>query len=83
MLHYAIEKQNIPLLQTILRYHPELDNLNSHGDAPIIFACKQRRFDFLKLLLEGGASVNVHDNHGNTLLHLLLQDMPDGKEMVL
>jgi ankyrin repeat protein len=65
----AILSQQKDCVETILSYDiSTINHHNNHGDVPLIEARGQ--VDIIKLLIEYGANINIHNYEGNTLLHL-------------
>jgi len=76
VLIYAAESGKPDIVREILRYHPQLEARDEKGRTAMFAASEYRyndrdgdRVECVRLLAEAGASVNAHDDEGNTPLH--------------
>lgn len=69
LLHYCILCQNKDATQLVLSHKTDLDVVDNQGDSAVHIAANDYDIDFLRLVLEGGCSPNVHNNEVNTPLH--------------
>lgn len=83
VLHHAVmappSEESEKLLQYLLnRCSKYKEEVAFGGRTPLAFACSLRKPSFARILIEHGARIDVRDNQGRNLLHLLLFSMPNG-----
>ena len=71
-LHLAILSRHIDVVNVLLVESTDLNAKNSAGLTPLALSMSEEMNEVAELLLKSGASVNVTDANGNTLLHLAL-----------
>jgi ankyrin repeat protein len=76
VLIYAAASGDPEVVREILRYHPNLEAKDRHGETAIFAAAEYRyrdkegaRVECVRLLAASGANVNARDEDGNTPLH--------------
>lgn len=71
-LFSAIRKKNIKIVNMILRDAKiNIEQVNFHGDTPLLVACNINFTEGVRLLLKYGANVNVQNDGGQTPLMLM------------
>ena len=76
-LHFAASQGHLEMARRLLKLKVDVDSLNDNGLTPLQRASEGRRegyLDIMRLLLNYGANVNVHDNHRNTPLHFAVSE---------
>jgi ankyrin repeat protein len=71
-LHFAVSKGHLEVTRMLLELKADVNSFNGEGLTPLQRALEGPREgypDFMRLLLDHGANVNVHDNRRSTLLH--------------
>ena len=71
-LHLAILSRHIDVVNVLLVESADLNSKNSAGLTPLALSMSEELNEVAELLIKSGASVNVTDVNGNTLLHLAL-----------
>ena len=69
---------NLPLLETLLKYGADPDQPDSKGIAPIFYAVVERNTNAITALINGGANINVRNSFGQTpvLVAVIADDLP-------
>jgi E3 ubiquitin-protein ligase mind-bomb len=62
----------LPDLLYRLQNRAEVDVRNNRQQTPLLLAVSQGHWTLIELLVNAGAIVNVHDEDGDTCLHLAL-----------
>ena len=71
-LHHAVFNDNRPILaRAIASGTAALDQPNSSGMSPLLFAAHVRHVEQAKVLINAGANIDLHDNNGDTLEDLV------------
>lgn len=68
-LHVAASKNNIDIIELLVRYSANLDIQDVWGNTPLLYAVDRGRLEAVSTLLKHGAKVNKPDFRGNTPLH--------------
>ena len=68
LLHTAIEKQNIKLIEQIIKSEGDLNISTITRKPALLVAMKTKNFEIIKLLVDNGANVNITDAEGITPL---------------
>jgi ankyrin repeat protein len=70
LLMIAVREGHLSAVTTLLRFHPQLDHRNRHGDSALMFAASRSDMKLLDLLLVNGAKTNPSgDEIAWTALH--------------
>ncbi|XP_046581763.1 uncharacterized protein LOC124289201 [Haliotis rubra] len=69
-LHVACRSGHIKTAERLLQTFP-IDEKESNGMTPFMYAVKENYFDMAHFLVEHGADINVQNNRGQTSLHTL------------
>lgn len=73
-LHRIVESGTEQVLcKSLMFAHNILDIRNSQLETPIILATKLQKENFINLLIQNGADVNIADSNGNTVSHYVCQ----------
>lgn len=64
----VIEHGDLCDIKAFLKFGANPNELNIHGDSPILIACRRNRPDIVRCLLEAGVDANIVDINGNTPL---------------
>ena len=65
---FAVEKENIQIINKLLKYGAEIDAQDHRGNTPLMMACKKRKIDVVRRLLEAGANPNIKNYHLSSAL---------------
>jgi ankyrin repeat protein len=67
LMHLCILNDMYDILLLLIgnRKNTVINNRNNNGESPLLFAIKQNKLQYAKLLLKYGASLNTFDNQGN------------------
>lgn len=71
-MHYAIKKQNIDIIDKLLKSKYKIDKKDRRGDYPIHKAIKEQNIEVIKKLIDSKANLNKIDFNKNTPLHLAI-----------
>ncbi|OMJ77263.1 hypothetical protein SteCoe_23172 [Stentor coeruleus] len=71
LLHNAVKKHNIKLVELLLEYTPSINIncLDIYRRTPLHIACIENDFIIAKLFIDKGVLLNAIDSEGNTALH--------------
>jgi len=69
VLHYAVCKNNLAVIEILLKYGADIDLQDREGYTVLIHAAAATHYDLVKLLLEHNASINLQNIQGLTALH--------------
>ena len=73
-LHWAIDKNHVAIVRTLLAANPDIEIRTVEGDTPLIRAVKCRNSEIVELLLDRKAKISVGDYHaGDTALHIAMR----------
>ncbi|KAN0137681.1 Ankyrin repeat-containing domain protein [Lactarius tabidus] len=76
-LHFAASEGHLEVARIILELGADVNSQNDEGLTPLQRASQVqqegKKLDIMRLLLDYGANVNIHDN-GNTVLHFAVSD---------
>jgi len=74
LLHRLVIEGSFNLVNQVIRHPkcPQINTKDSHGNTPLHLATYEGRFDLIQLLLRAGASVNMKDKDGKSVLHVSL-----------
>ena len=67
-LHFAAWSGNKFIGSDLMAAHAQVDTQNRNGETPLILAAREGNNDFVSLLVEHGANVNLADNLQHTAL---------------
>ena len=72
----------MPGVLTFSQSQADVDTRNNRKQTPLMLAVSQDHWSLVKLLVQSHADVNVHDDDGDTCLHLALlrQTVTSGKD---
>lgn len=70
LVHIVVHKCDIPALELLLRYHPDLEARNRWNVTPLVVSVERNNPTIAAMLLKAGASVDCRDADGNTPLHM-------------
>ena len=68
LIHVAVEKGDLELVNLLLARRPELDHFDVMGNTPLAIAASKGRRDIAEALLNAGANVNAEGTLDNALL---------------
>ena len=69
-LHVALEKSQPQIVEILIQNNANVDDPDETGEAPLHIACRKNSLECVSTLIrEGGASINVQNNLGDTCLH--------------
>ncbi|KAH8812856.1 ankyrin repeat protein [Xylogone sp. PMI_703] len=72
-LHSSVVSWNKELIQFLVSTRPDLLNIKSiDGWTPLLVAVSIKRYEFIEILIDGGADMLATDNQQRNMLHLLL-----------
>lgn len=71
-LFNAIRKKNVEIVNMILKNNRlDLEQINFHGDTPLLVACNGNFTEGVRLLLKYGANVDIQNDGGQTPLMIM------------
>lgn len=68
-LHVAASKNNVPMLELLVRKGADIDIQDIFGNAPIHYAVDKERKETTQALIKHGVRINIQDYKGNSPLH--------------
>lgn len=71
LLHRAVEKQEIKLVELLLNCGADPNVRNKMGYTPLHLAVLYNNYNIVEILINNNANVNSRSNSGKTPLHLL------------
>lgn len=75
LLLSAVEVDNIKLVESMLDYNIDVNEVNHVGDTALFIATFDRNMEMIKFLLNRDADINIRNNEGQTVLHFTLNEM--------
>ncbi|KAK2715890.1 hypothetical protein QYM36_010456 [Artemia franciscana] len=73
-LHFAIQNENVKVVETILEYNANVNLGTKNGDMPLCLSSLTGNVEICTMLLNKGANVNVKKNGGISALHIAAQN---------
>ncbi|CAD6500059.1 BgTH12-04164 [Blumeria graminis f. sp. triticale] len=70
----AVERNNIEIVQLLLKYGANPDTADKKGRTALMTAAWRNHWHILNLLIHKGASINAQDHKGRNVLHNLAAD---------
>ena len=69
-LHYAVQGQNVDILNLLIEKMAEINSRSQQGYTPLHICCRLGQYEFVKILTKvPDIFVDIEDNIGNTPLH--------------
>ena len=69
-LHAAIQGEQLPVIRLLIQHGADCNTRYSDGQTPLFYAVTKSTLDVVRLLVEkGGASVDIRDDHGRTVIN--------------
>lgn len=77
LMHYCAQHSWVGTFDFITAYLcPDLNKRNKNGYTPLMIACKHKRYEVSRRLINKKCDVTLQDNSGNTALHYCLEEWP-------
>lgn len=82
-LQTAIEQKNFKLAELIIKNNYDLESKGFDGETALLYLSKLGYLEFIKILIEKGANINVRDNDNKSLLHYSIKNSYELTEYIL
>lgn len=74
LLHFAVDQDNVELINLLLKYGATVDSKDSYGRTPLICAAQLGRLKCVETLLKHGANTDIGSNYKKTAAQMAAEN---------